>query len=42
MNIKDRIAAMTSDLPALTIGALVRFGASVHGHRSSFTVDANG
>ncbi len=42
MDIKDRITAMTSDLPALTIGELVRFGASVHGHRSSFTVDANG
>lgn len=42
MNIADRIAAMASDLPALTIGDLVRFGASVHGHRSSFTVDAAG
>ncbi len=42
MDIKDRITAMTSDLPALTIGELVRFGASVHGHRSSFMIDAAG
>lgn len=42
MDIKTRITAMTADLPALTIGELVRYGRSVHGHRSSFHVDVAG
>lgn len=34
MDIKDRIAAMTADLPALTVEHLVRFGVSSDGrHR---------
>lgn len=43
MDIKDRIAAITSDLPALTIEHLVRYGVSTDGrHRHSFEVRAGG
>jgi hypothetical protein len=39
MDIKERITAMTSGLPALTIGHLVRYGADSSGrHSSSFEV----
>ena len=43
MDIKDRIAAMTADLPALTVEHLVRFGVSSDGrHRLAFAVRAGG